>query len=33
MMVAEGDLMWAGRGVLPIVVPLPVLDTMAKKKK
>jgi len=22
MMVAEGDLMWAGRGVFPTVVPL-----------
>jgi len=33
MMVARGDLMRAGREVLPIAVPLPILNTMAKKKK
>jgi len=32
MMVAGGDLMRAGREVLPTAVPLPVLDTMAKKR-
>jgi len=33
MMVAGGDLMRAGRKVLPTAVPLPVLYTMTEKRK